>query len=405
MNRSTLFLALALLVGCQPETAPEATHPLAGLDTLAAASLEQAVAQYRAMDETLPDTLFPRTINPDGTLRTNTSEWWTSGFFPGSLWYLYEFTGNDDLKTRALARTAAVEPESRNASDHDIGFKVYNSFGNALRLTGDTTNIPVLLTAAQTLTTRFDPAVGAIRSWGAHPDTTSPYLVIIDNMMNLELLFWATRHSSDSSYYHLALAHADTTLANHFRPDGSSYHVLEYDPLTGAVLKKRTAQGYADSSSWARGQAWGLYGYTMTYRETGLARYLDQANAIAQFLLNHPDLPEDKVPYWDLNAPDIPDALRDASAAAITASALLELSGFVDEPQRTFYLDNAATMLRTLSTSAYRAVPGTNHNFLLQHGVGHLPADSEVDVPLSYADYYYIEGLLRAREMLADATQ
>ena len=391
------YVVLLFLVTCGAcQTAPEAHEDL---DEVIAASFDQAAVQYRAMDETLPDTLFPRTTNPDGSLRTNTSEWWTSGFFPGSLWLLYEQTGDPFWQERAVARTWALEREKLNASDHDIGFKVFNSFGHGLRLTGDTSYVPVLLTAAQTLTTRFDPQVGAIRSWGTHPDTTQPYLVIIDNMMNLELLFWATKQTGDSTFFDIAVTHADTTLANHFRPDGSSYHVLEYDPQTGEVLKKRTAQGYADTSAWARGQAWGLYGYTMTYRETGFPRYLDQARQIAHFILTHPNLPDDKIPYWDFDAPDIPDTYRDASAGAITASALYELSGFVNDSLRTAYRDAAATMLRSLSDAPYRAEPGENNHFLLKHGVGNIPSQSEVDVPLSYADYYYLEALMRASDL------
>jgi len=391
MNRYSVLLILAACWACQP--APDSQDDL---DAVIASSFEQAVVQYRAMDQALPDTLFPRTTNPDGSLRTNTSAWWTSGFFPGSLWLLYEWTDDPFWKERAVARTRAVEREKLNASDHDIGFKLYCSYGNGLRLTGDTSYVPVLLTAARTLLTRFDPRVGCIRSWGAHPDTTQPYLVIVDNMMNLELLFWATRQTGDSTFFDVAVTHADTTLANHFRPDGSSYHVLEYDPRTGEVLKKRTAQGYADESAWARGQAWGLYGYTMAYRETGFPRYLDQARRTAHFILTHPNLPYDKIPYWDFDAPDIPDTYRDASAGAIMASALYELSGFVDDSLRTVYRNAAETMLRSLSTEPYRAEPGTNNHFLLKHGVGNLPSQSEVDVPLSYADYYYLEALLRA---------
>jgi len=375
--------------------------PLASLE----ASLDRAVLQYLAMDQALPDTLFPRTASPDGALVTNRSDWWTSGFFPGSLWYLFEYSADPTLAERARARTRAVEREKLNAGDHDIGFKIFNSFGNGWRLTRDTTFLPVLVTAAHTLASRFDPRVGAIRSWGAHPDTLSPYLVIIDNMMNLELLFWAARHTRDSSLYDIAVSHADKTLENHFRPDGSSYHVVEYDPKTGQVLRKRTEQGFSDASAWARGQAWGLYGFTMAYRETGYARYLEQAERIANFLLSHPHLPADGVPYWDFDAPGIPDTYRDASAASIMASALLELAEFVDDSLRSVYRENATGSLRTLSEAPYRTDPGDTTHFLLKHGVGSLPAESEVDVPLSYADYYYIEALLRLRAILRGSAE
>lgn len=364
-------------------------------------SLQLAVKQYALMNTTLPDTIFPRSVKPDGSLWTNKSGWWTSGFFPGSLWYLYEFSNNPELKEMAIGRTRAVENEKWNFRDHDIGFKIFCSFGNGLRLTGDTSYIPVILTAAKTLTQRYNPVVGCIRSWGLLEDENE-YLVIIDNMMNLELLFRATKQSGDSSFFNIAISHADKTLTNHFRPDGSSYHVLNYDPKTGEVIQKRTAQGYADESAWARGQAWGFYGYTMAYSETGYERYLEQAQRIADFILNHPDLPEDKIPYWDFNAPDIPDALRDASAGAIIASALLELSTFTNDSLKSLYLENAEKIILTLSSESYRSESGENHNFLLRHGVGNIPSNSEVDVPLSYADYYYIEAMMRYNKLLSE---
>lgn len=370
------------------------------LIAVSAESLEEAVQQYRDMDRSLPDSLFPRSIRPDSSLWMVKSDWWTTGFFPGSLWYLYEYSGDPLIMEAARARTDALSKEQFNDSDHDLGFKMYCSYGNGLRITNDTSYVPVLINSAKSLVKRFDPKVGCIRSWGDYKNTTDPYLVIVDNMMNLELLFWATKQSGDSSYFKIAVAHADTTLANHFRPDGSIYHVVEYDPSTGMVLRKRTHQGYADESAWARGQAWGLYGYVMAYRETGFRRYLDQAKKIADFLLNHPNLPEDMIPYWDFNASEIPNTYRDASAGAIMASALLELSTITKEEESKNYYAAAEKILLNLSRDRYRSRPGENQNFLLKHSVGHLNAKSEVDVPLSYADYYYVEGLLRYRNML-----
>ncbi len=388
-----LLLLSAAVAGCLTARAPE--HGRVWIDE----SLASAAVQYRMMDESLPDSLLPRTISPSGTLVTHRPGWWTSGFFPGSLWYLYEATGDPDMKARAEARTWLIEGEKGNVSDHDIGFKINDSFGNALRLTGDSARYaPVVVTAAKTLVRRFDPAVGLIRSWGNLGDKKNPYLVIIDNMMNLDLLFEATRLTGDSTFYLVAVTHADNTLRHHYRPDGSSYHVLEYDPVTGAVLRKRTAQGHADESAWARGQAWGLYGFTEAYGETGLDRYLQQATKIADFLLNHQNLPEDGVPYWDFDAPDIPNALRDASAGSIMASALLELARYADPARASRYREAAEKTLRSLSAAPYRAAVGENHNFLLEHSVGHIPQNSEVDVPLTYADYYYLEGMLRLRE-------
>jgi uncharacterized protein YyaL (SSP411 family) len=217
-------------------------------------------------------------------------------------------------------------------------------------------------------------------------------------MMNLELLFWATKVTGDSSFYKIAVTHANTTMKNHFRPDYSSYHVINYDSQTGAVQQKRTAQGAADESAWARGQAWGLYGYTVMYRETKEKKYLDQANHIANFILNHPNLPADKIPYWDFNAPGIPNALRDVSAAAIIASALLELSSYADKALSNNYATAAQTMLHSLSSSPYKAAIGANGGFILQHCVGNMPQKTEIDVPLTYADYYFVEAMTRYKK-------
>jgi hypothetical protein len=220
-------------------------------------------------------------------------------------------------------------------------------------------------------------------------------------MMNLELLFWATKVTGDSSYYKIAVTHASNTIKNHYRPDYSSYHVVNYDPKTGAVQQKKTAQGYANESAWARGQVWGLYGFTLMYRETKDKKYLDQANNIAKFILNNPNLPADKIPYWDFNAPNIPDALRDASAGSIMASALLELCRYVNKADGQNYFNTAQTIIQSLSSPTYKSAPGTNGGFLLQHSVGHFPAGTEIDVPLTYADYYFVEAMTRYKAFAA----
>jgi hypothetical protein len=364
--------------------------------------LNFSVKQYQLMAKSIPDsTRFPRTINTmDGSLITSGTNWWCCGFFPGSLWYLYEFSGDKYLLSEAVKRTAPLEAEKLNTGTHDLGFMLYNSFGNGYRLTGNPVYKDILLTGAKSLISRYNPVVGCIRSWD-HGDWKFP--VIVDNMMNLEYLFWASRATGDSTYYKIAVSHADKTIQNHYRADWSSYHVVDYDPLTGKVIKKQTDQGAFDESAWARGQAWGLYGFTVVYRETGNQKYLDVAKNIADFILNHPNMPEDMIPYWDFNAPGIPDAKRDASAAAIVASALLELQRYVDEDLSKKYLDAAEKIIRTLSSPAYRAKSGENNNFILMHNVGSLPANSEVDVPLSYADYYYIESLIRYWALLTGA--
>ena len=362
-------------------------------------SLEFSLKQYSLMAEVMKDKpgLLPRTVDAQGNLRTESSHWWTSGFYPGCLWYLYEYTNNQKIKDDAMMVTARVEQEKYTTNSHDLGFMLYCSFGNGLRITGKESYNEVLLTGAKSLSTRFRPNVGCIQSWGSNDRWQCP--VIIDNMMNLELLMWAFKKSGDSSFYHIAVSHADTTMKNHYRPDYSCYHVVSYDTITGAVQVKATAQGASAESVWSRGQSWGLYGYTMMYRETKLDRYLQQAQHIADFLINHPNLPEDKIPYWDYNAPDIPDAKRDASAGAIMASALIELSGFVSLEKRDKYLKVAEKQLRSLASPAYRSESGKNGNFILMHSVGSVPGNMEVDVPLTYADYYFIEALMRYRKL------
>jgi hypothetical protein len=363
-------------------------------------SLAFSVKQYSHMADVMKDKpgMLPRTIDVSGALVTSNSGWWTSGFFPGSLWYLYEYSKDDKLKDAAVQMTSRLEKEKNNTGTHDLGFMLYCSYGNGLRLTGDQSYYDVLMTGARSLSTRFRPNIGCIQSWGSRKGWQCP--VIIDNMMNLEFLMWAFKKSNDSSFYHIAVTHSDTTILNHFRSDYSTWHVVSYDTITGRVEAKQTSQGAADGSSWARGQSWGLYGYTVMYRETGLQRYLDQAEHIADYLITHPNLPEDKIPYWDYDAPGIPDAKRDASAGAIMASALIELSGFAGEAKRARYLEIAEKQIKALASPAYMAKEGENGNFILMHSVGSLPGKSEVDVPLSYADYYFIEALMRYRKLL-----
>lgn len=387
--KKVIFLILVLTFAV-PAAAQKNNNDLY---TAADRVLQRAVVQYKHMMTLLPDDRFPKTYYAESDkLETSDSGWWCSGFYPGVLLYLYENTGDGTLKKEADRIMEILAKEQFNTGTHDLGFMMFCSFGNAERMAPSPAYEEILMNSAKSLASRFDETVGCIRSWDSNNDD---FLVIIDNMMNLELLFWATEHSGDSTYYDIAVRHADTTMKNHFRKDNSSYHVLNYDVNTGKVKEKKTAQGFSDASAWARGQAWGLYGYTVMYRATGKRKYLDQAVKIAEFILNHPNLPEDKVPYWDFDAPDIPDALRDSSAGAIIASALLELKNYVKRDKAEKYAVNAQKILHTLATENYVASEGTNGGFLLKHGVGHIPQKSEVDVPLTYGDYYFIEALLR----------
>lgn len=360
-------------------------------------NFKDADAQYQFLAKQIGPEEFPKTYHPNTNKQENSaSDWWCSGFYPGTLLYLYEQDHNKPLLTEANRILGVLAKEQFNTHTHDLGFMMYCSFGNANRIEPKAEYKEILINSAKSLSTRFNPTVGCIKSWDSK--NPSDYLVIIDNMMNLELLFWATHETGDSSYYKIAVTHANTTMKNHFRPDYSSYHVINYDAQTGAVKEKKTAQGFANESAWARGQAWGLYGYTVMYRETKDKKYLDQAQRIAQFILTNPNLPADKIPYWDYNANNIPNAPKDASAAAVAASALLELCRYADNGKGQEYFDAAQTMLKSLSSLTYKAAAGTNGGFILKHSVGHLPAGTEIDVPLTYADYYFVEAMKRYKE-------
>lgn len=334
----------------------------------------------------------PRTVE-DGKLKLSVAGDWTSGFFPGVLWFLYEYSGNKKWKTQAQKFTINLKSQQHNKGTHDLGFMIYDSFGSGYKLTKDTSYRSVLINAAKALSTRFHPIPGVIQSWEHLPELWT-YPVIIDNMMNLELLFEATKLSGDSSFYKIAVQHANNTLKNHFRKDYSSYHVVDYNPKDGSVIKKTTHQGYANESSWARGQAWGLYGFTMCFRETGDSTYLKQAKNIANYILTSSKIPEDMVPYWDYDDPAIPNAPRDVSAAAITASALFELANETKEP---YYETKAQQILESLSKN-YKSPKNGERGFIMEHSTGHKPYKSEVDVPIIYADYYYLEALIRSQK-------
>lgn len=359
--------------------------------------INYAAEQYKNMLATHTDiTQFPQSLKADGSISNRTSDWWCSGFFAGSLWYLYEYTKDTSWKNAADKWSMAVEKEKYNKGTHDLGFMLYCPFGNGYRVTKNEKYKEIMLTGAASLATRFNPSYGVIKSWNSWKGYDYP--VIIDNMMNLEFLLWAAKASGNKAYYNICIAHADHTIKNHFRKDYSSYHVVCYGG-EGKVLARKTAQGAADSSAWSRGQAWGLYGYTVMYRETKQKKYLEQAEHIAHFILTNPNLPADKIPYWDFNEPNIPDEERDASAGAIMASALLELSQY-SKKNSSLYFKTAEKMLLSLASPAYKAALGTNGNFILMHSVGSKPQQSEVDVPLVYADYYYLEALLRYDKLM-----
>lgn len=323
-----------------------------------------------------------------GKLRTCDVYDWTSGFFPGSLWLAYELTGNERLLADAVDYTNKMLPVTFYTGTHDLGFMVGCSYGNALRISPNDSLKTVIIRTADNLASRFNPEIGAIRSWDFGPWN---FPVIIDNMMNLELLFQASKLTGDNKYKDIAIRHADKTMACHFRPDMTSYHVVSYNP-DGSIETRQTFQGRSDESAWARGQAWGVYGYTVCYRETGDKKYLEFAQKIADMIISRVKT-EDHIPLWDYDAPNLPTTPRDASAAAVTSSALFELCGYLPDGQK--YFNYAESILRSLSSPEYLAEPGTNCGFILKHSTGSLAHGSEIDVPLNYADYYYLESLKR----------
>lgn len=366
----------------------------------AARQLNNATVQYRHMIKKLNESgkdQFPRTNNPYlQRLQTSNSSWWCSGFYPGTLFYLYEETGKKELYDEGLRMLKLLEKEQFNTETHDIGFMMYCSYGNANRISPKPEYKGILINSAKSLITRFNSKVGCIKSHNREPED---FIVIIDNMMNLELLFWATQVTGDSTYYNIAVTHANTTMKNHFRTDNSLYHGINYHPETGKIVYYQGGQGYSQTSAWSRGQSWGLYGFTMMYRFTKDQKYLDTAIKIAEFQFNHPSMPQDLIPYWDFNAPDIPDSLCDASAAAINCSGLLELAQYVSPALSQKYENYAKKILIALSSPKYTARPNTNGGFILMHSVGNIPAMTELDVPLTYADYYYVEALKRYRDL------
>ncbi len=390
-----LLMVAGLAIHAQTAEAPMAQVVESGL--------KRATSQSLLLAETLKDNknALPRTFEK-GKLQTVRYDHWVSGFFPGVLWMLYENSKDEKLRQYAEAYTDRVEPAKRMTNTHDLGFMLYCSFGHGYRLTGNKHYLDVISEGTQSLLTRWNERLGVIKSWES--GRRWQYPVIIDNLMNLEMLCFMTRETGNRNYVRIAERHANTTIRNHFREDFSTFHVVSYDTITGQPHAKNTAQGYADTSSWSRGQAWGLYGYTMMYHETLNPKYLKQAQEIGKFLMNHPRLPKDKVPYWDYDAPDIPNAKRDASAAAVMASAFIELSQLDPSPLAPQWLALAEKQLRTLLSQEYLAQEGEQGGFIIKHGVGHHQAGAEVDVPLSYGDYYYVEALMRMKQLLAKPT-
>lgn len=405
MNRLFFAFLIFLLVSCEEQKLIEK-------------GFARAAEQYQLMYESTPPGMYPRTVNNSGETRFIGAEPlksganWTNGFYPGILWMLYAHTGDIAWKVKAEKVTRALEVQKDQIYHHDIGFIIMSSFGKAYEYSPSEYYRNIIIHSAESQLTRFSEITGTTRSWDKWTSRggtyTTEYPVIIDNLMNLDLLFKAYELTGNDKFLKPALSHADKTMANHIREDGSAYHLVAYDPETGEVDARKTSQGFSDSSAWSRGQAWAIYGFTMCYRFTRNPDYLATAMKAADFFINHKNLPEDFIPYWDFNIGEFSDyewaydparfdeEPRDASAAAATASALLELKDYVDDPVKSReYRDAAVKMLKSLATSEYMAEKGQNNYFLLKHSVASVPHDSSIDKPEAYADYYFLEALLK----------
>lgn len=393
-----MALSAAAYTGCVNASA-ETELDIDGDLAYCNAQIHRTLDELRGNSDTIDYTMMPRNMEGDATCwhcRKADKEEWCGGFWPGILWYNYEATGDTTIRKEAEKFTASLEFLSKiPAFDHDLGFLMFCSYGNGYRLTRDPHYRQVIIDTADSLATLYNPNVGTILSWPRNVKMLGGHNTIMDNMINLEMLFWAAKNGGGSNLYDIAVKHAETTMKHHFRPDFTCYHVAVYDSVSGDFIKGMTHQGYADNSLWARGQSWAIYGYTMVYRETRDSRFLDFAQKVTDVYLDR--LPEDYVPYWDFDDPHIPDAPRDASAAAVVASALLELQGYVQPEQSKKYLAAAEKMLASLGSDAYRS--GDRRPAFLDHSVGHHPAGSEIDAAIIYADYYYIEALLRKKKL------
>lgn len=395
-----IVIGLAVMLGlCTCAHRPSATMDVKKALDYCAEQTQRTLTELKT-DSGIDYTMMPRNILLDEqhwNCRKATKEEWCAGFWPGVLWYDYEYTRDKRILEEAEKFTHSLEFLSRTpAFDHDLGFLVFCSYGNGYRLTKNPAYKQVILDTADTLATLFNPVVGTILSWPREVEPRNwPHNTIMDNMINLEMLFWAAKNGGNPYLYDIAVSHADKTMKCHFRPDYTSYHVAVYDTITGNLIKGVTHQGYADNTMWARGQAWAIYGYTVVYRETKDPKYLDFAQKVTDVYLDR--LPEDKVPYWDFDDPSIPDAPRDASAAAVVASSLLELSTYLPNGTGKRYKDVAIDMLTSLSSERYQSGK-SNPSFLL-HSTGHWPNGSEIDASIIYADYYYIEALLRLKRL------
>ena len=399
MKKYLFGIMLCFLTACQKkqQTALDADN-----------ALNYCVTQENRALEALKDstgnydyTMEPRNILEGDTAwncRKASEQEWCSGFWPGILWMDYAYTKDERVRKAAEGYTEALSfLGSKPAYDHDLGFLVINSFLKGYEATGNDKYKRIALAAADTLATLYNNKVGTILSWPRHVKDFGGHNTIMDNMINLELLFWASENGGSQHLKDIAISHADTTMRYHFRSDGSCYHVAIYDTLSGNFIKGVTHQGLADSSMWSRGQSWAIYGYTMVYRYTKDQRFLDFAQKVTDIYLKRlKETSNDWIPIWDMDDPCGQLAPKDASTACVVASALLELCQYVKGEKGKEYRTAAESMLRDLNSDTYQSRE-KNVAFLM-HSTGHHPAGSEIDASIIYADYYYLEALLRLKE-------
>lgn len=395
MNRISLLILLTLLLGCSKK------DDSLTIKEIVDKGLQQSENQYKGMILNLQNypNRFPNSIDYKNELTTKDASDWTSGFFAGSLWLLYENSADSFFLKEAQKYTLLTEHLQYKTNSHDIGFIIYSAYGNGYRLTHNNEYKNVIISASKTMIKPFNPRVGGIRcSDFNHERSQCP--ILIDNIVTLEMLLFSAENTNDTTFLPIAISQTDLTTKWLVRSNRSCYNVVSFDSITGVPHAWQAQQGYSPESVWARGQSWALYGYTMMYRLTKKPRYLKIAQEIANYLISQPNMPKDCIPYWDFESPNIPNEMRDASSAAIMASALIELSTFVSLPIQKKYLDTAEKQIRTLTSDKYLSKVDTNGNFILKHSVGNYPNNNQIDVPLLFADYYYIEALIRLKKIL-----
>ena len=368
--------------------------------------IKRALAELQQKDDSFDYTMEPRNIlkgdkQKGWNCRKATPEEWCDGFWPGILWMDYQNTKDEAVRKAAEGYTESLKGIAyRPCYDHDIGFLMFCSYGKGYEVNHSQEYKNVILTSADSLATLFNPIVGTILSWPREVKPRNwPHNTIMDNMMNLDMMFWAARNGGNKLLYDLAVTHAKTTMQNHFRPDGSCYHVAVYDTISGDFVKGVTHQGYSDDSMWSRGQSWAIYGYTMVYRYTRNRMFLDFAQKVTDIYIKRlKETSDDFIPLWDMDdSRGTMGAPKDVSAACVVADALLELQKYVGGEKGEEYKQFALQTLAQLSTSKYQS--GKKNVAFLMHSTGHHPAGSEIDASIIYADYYYLEALNRVKNI------